>query len=52
MAVTDPLKARGFTFTPVIIHGGEKVTNSSGAYDVPKLNRVAALEVPLALLIR
>jgi hypothetical protein len=52
LVVTDLLKERGFTFTFVIIHGGEKVTRSKGAYDVPKANLVAALEVPLAPLTR
>jgi hypothetical protein len=46
VAVTDLLKARGLRFTPVTIHGGERVTRSGGAYNVPKLDLVAALEVP------
>jgi hypothetical protein len=46
VAVTDLLKARGLKFTAVTIHGGEKVTRSGGAYNVPKLDLVAALEVP------
>ena len=46
VAVTDLLKERGLRFTPVSIHGGEKVTRSGGAYNVPKLDLVAALEVP------
>ena len=46
VAVTDLLKARGLKFTAVTIHGGEKVTRSTGAYNVPKLDLVAALEVP------
>jgi hypothetical protein len=47
VAVTDLLKARGLKFTSVTIHGGEKVTRSSGhGYNVPKLDLVAALEVP------
>jgi len=46
VAVTDLLKARGLKFTSVTIHGGEKVTRSGGAYNVPKLDLVAALEVP------
>jgi hypothetical protein len=47
VAVTDLLKARGLKFTSVTIHGGENVTRSSGrGYNVPKLDLVAALEVP------
>ncbi len=46
VAVTDLLKERGLRFTAVTIHGGEKVTHSKGAYNVPKLDLVAALEVP------
>ena len=46
VAVTDLLKARGLKFTAVTIHRGEKVTRSTGAYNVPKLDLVAALEVP------
>ncbi len=46
VAVTDLLKERGLKFTSVTIHGGEKVTRSKGAYNVPKLDLVAALEVP------
>ena len=46
VAVTDLLKERGFKFTAVTIHGGERVTRSKGAYNVPKLDLVAALEVP------
>jgi hypothetical protein len=47
VAVTDLLKARGLKFTSVTIHGGENVTMSSGrGYNVPKLDLVAALEVP------
>ncbi len=46
VAVTDLLKARGLKFTAVTIHGGEKVTHSGSAYNVPKLDLVAALEVP------
>jgi hypothetical protein len=46
VAVTDLLKARGLKFTSVTIHGGEKVTRSGGGYNVPKLDLVAALEVP------
>jgi hypothetical protein len=46
VAVTDLLRARGLKFTAVTIHGGEKVTRSKGAYNVPKLDLVAALEVP------
>jgi hypothetical protein len=46
VAVTDLLKERGLKFTAVTIHGGERVTRSKGAYNVPKLDLVAALEVP------
>jgi len=46
VAVTDLLKARGLKFTSVTIHGGENVTRSGSAYNVPKLDLVAALEVP------
>jgi hypothetical protein len=46
VAVTDLLKERGLKFTAVIIYGGERVTRSKGAYNVPKLDLVAALEVP------
>jgi hypothetical protein len=46
VAVTDLLKERGLKFTAVTIHGGERVTRSKGAYHVPKLDLVAALEVP------
>jgi hypothetical protein len=46
VAVTDLLKTRGLKFTAVTIHGGEKVIRSKGAYNVPKLDLVAALEVP------
>ena len=46
VAVTDLLKERGLKFTSITIHGGEKVTRSKGAYNVPKLDLVAALEVP------
>jgi hypothetical protein len=46
VAVTDLLKERGLKFTAVTIHGGESVTRSKGAYNVPKLDLVAALEVP------
>jgi hypothetical protein len=47
VAVTDLLKARGLKFTSVTIHGGESVTMSSRrGYNVPKLDLVAALEVP------
>jgi hypothetical protein len=47
VAVTDLLKERGLKFTSVTIHGGEQVTRSSGhGYNVPKLDLVAALEVP------
>jgi hypothetical protein len=45
VAVTDLLKARGLKFTAVTIHGGEKVTRSTGAYNVRKLDLVAALAV-------
>jgi hypothetical protein len=45
-AVTDLLKARGLRFTPVTIHGGHRVTREGGAYNVPKGDLVAALEVP------
>jgi hypothetical protein len=44
--VTDLLKAKGLRFTPITIHGGEKVHNEHGAYNVPKKDLVAALEVP------
>jgi hypothetical protein len=46
VAVTDLLKERGLKFTSVTIHGGEKVTRSGRVYNVPKLDLVAALEVP------
>lgn len=46
VAVTDLLKERGLKFTPITIHGGEKTTRSEGTYNVPKLDLVAALEVP------
>jgi hypothetical protein len=46
VAVTDLLKERRLRFTPVTIHGGEKVTRNSGTYNVPKGDLVAALEVP------
>jgi hypothetical protein len=46
VAVTDLLKERGLKFTAVTIHGGGRVTRSKGAYNVPKLDLVAALEVP------
>jgi hypothetical protein len=46
VAVTDLLKERGLKFTSVTIHGGEKVTRSKDGYNVPKLDLVAALEVP------
>jgi hypothetical protein len=45
--VTDLLKAKGLRFTPITIHGGEKVNNERGTYNVPKKDLVAALEVPL-----
>jgi hypothetical protein len=44
--VTDLLKAMGLRFTAITIHGGEKVNNDNGAYNVPKKDLVAALEVP------
>jgi hypothetical protein len=44
--VTDLLKAKGLHFTPISIHGGEKVNSDNGAYNVPKKDLVAALEVP------
>src|ERR671920_2558725 len=44
--VTDILKERGLRFTGVVIHGGETVHRSDGAYHVPKKDLVAALEVP------
>jgi hypothetical protein len=44
--VTDLLKAKGLQFTPITIHGGEKVHNERGTYNVPKKDLVAALEVP------
>jgi hypothetical protein len=46
VAVTDLLKARGLRFTAVTIHGGEQISRPKGAYNVPKLDLVAALEVP------
>jgi len=46
VAVTDLLKARGLRFTAITITGGERVTRPKGAYNVPKLDLVAALEVP------
>jgi hypothetical protein len=46
VAVTDLLKARGLKFRAVTIHGGEKATRPRGAYNVPKLDLLAALEVP------
>jgi hypothetical protein len=46
VAVTDLLKERELKFTAVTIHGGERVTRSKGAYNVPKLDLVAALEDP------
>jgi len=46
VAVTDLLKARGLRFTAITITGGERVTRPRGAYNVPKLDLVAALEVP------
>jgi hypothetical protein len=45
--VTDLLKAKGLRFTPITIHGGEKSHRENGAYNVPKKDLVAALEVPL-----
>jgi hypothetical protein len=44
--VTDLLKAKGLHFTAITIHGGEKVHRENGAYNVPKKDLVAALEVP------
>jgi hypothetical protein len=44
--VTDLLKAKGLYFTPITIHGGEKSHREHGAYNVPKKDLVAALEVP------
>jgi hypothetical protein len=44
--VTDLLKAKGILFTAITIHGGEKVHRENGAYNVPKKDLVAALEVP------
>jgi len=44
--VVDLLKARGLHFTPITIHGGEKVNNERGTYNVPKKDLIAALEVP------
>jgi hypothetical protein len=46
VAVTDLLKERRLRFTPVTIHGGEKLTRNKGTYNVPKGDLVAALEVP------
>jgi hypothetical protein len=45
--VTDLLKAKGLRFTAITIHGGEKSHRENGAYNVPKKDLVAALEVPL-----
>jgi hypothetical protein len=47
-AVTDLLKERGLRFTSVTITSlGQKINRaSSGGYNVPKLDLVAALEVP------
>jgi hypothetical protein len=44
--VTDLLKAKGIVFTAITIHGGEKVHKENGAFNVPKKDLVAALEVP------
>jgi hypothetical protein len=44
--VTDLLKAKGLYFTPITIHGGEKVHREGWTYNVPKKDLVAALEVP------
>jgi hypothetical protein len=44
--VTDLLKAKGLHFTPITIHGGEKLHTENGTYSVPKKDLVAALEVP------
>jgi hypothetical protein len=44
--VTDRLKAKGLQFTAITIHGGEKVNNDKGTYNVPKKDLIAALEVP------
>jgi hypothetical protein len=44
--VTDLLKAKGIQFTAITIHGGEKVNNDKGTYNVPKKDLIAALEVP------
>jgi hypothetical protein len=44
--VVDLLRAKGLRFTAITIHGGEKVHKENGAYNVPKKDLVAALEVP------
>lgn len=45
--VTDYLKKRGLRFSSVNIHGGQNVTRGDGgAYNVPKRDLVAALELP------
>jgi hypothetical protein len=46
VAVTDLLKERGLRFTSVTIHGGERATRNGREHSVPKLDLVAALEVP------
>jgi hypothetical protein len=44
--VTGLLNAKGLRFTPIMIHGGERVHKERGTYNVPKKDLVAALEVP------
>jgi hypothetical protein len=46
VAVTDLLKERGLKFTSVTIHGGERATRNGREHSVPKLDLVAAFEVP------
>jgi hypothetical protein len=46
VAVTDLLRERRLGFMPVTIHGGHNTTRDGGAYNVPKTDLVAAIEVP------
>ena len=46
MAVTDLLKGKGLTFTPVTITGGDAAHKTGRNWRVPKRDIVAALEVP------
>jgi hypothetical protein len=47
IAVTDMLRARGLTFQPVTITGGERMTVDEGRWRVPKRDLVAVVAVLL-----